>query len=101
MAGNSAFGNITVGATAKLITAKGYKITQDDMFKWLRTNGYLQSGPGAGYNTPHKKYIDMGLFEVKEAKVCVGSFYKKVYTTLVTPKGKRYFIKAFMEKLSA
>lgn len=90
--------SILVGDLAKLICQNGVKIGQKRLFKWLRANGYLIKD-GSSYNMPMQRYMEQGLFEVKESNVQNpdGSI-RTTRTTVVTGKGQIYFTNIFLGK---
>lgn len=57
--------SILIGDLAKLICQNGVQTGQKRLFQWMRENGYLMK-TGASYNMPMQRYIEQGLFEVKE-----------------------------------
>ena len=80
--------SILVGDLAKLICQNGYQIGQKRLFSWLRDNGYLVKS-GSSYNMPMQRYVEQGLFEVKEFVNEKTGFSST--QTLVTPKGRKTF----------
>ena len=60
--------SILIGDLAKLICQNGVQTGQKRLFQWMRENGYLMKS-GASYNMPMQRYIEQGLFEVKESSV--------------------------------
>lgn len=88
--------SILVGDLAKLICQNGYQIGQKRLFDWLRNNGYLVKS-GSSYNMPMQRYVEQGLFEVKESNVQIpdGSV-RTTRTTKVTGKGQVYFVNKFL-----
>ena len=60
--------SILVGDLAKLICQNGYQIGQKRLFDWLRANGYLIK-TGSSYNMPMQRYVEQGLFEIKESNL--------------------------------
>lgn len=60
--------SILIGDLAKLICQNGVQTGQKRLFQWMRENGYLMK-TGASYNMPMQRYIEQGLFEVKESSV--------------------------------
>lgn len=92
--------SILVGDLAKLICQNGYQIGQKRLFEWLRQNNYLIKS-GNSKNMPMQRYIEQGLFEVKESSVQNpdGSI-RVTKTTKVTGKGQIYFINKFVSKES-
>ena len=90
--------SILIGELAKIITQNGYTIGQNRLFNWLRTNGYLGTS-GERYNIPHQKYIEQGLFELKETAINQpGGTVIVSITTKVTGKGQIYFINKFLNQ---
>ena len=71
--------SILIGDLAKLICQNGVQTGQKRLFQWMRENGYLMKS-GASYNMPMQRYIEQGLFEVKESSVPVS------YTHLTLPR---------------
>lgn len=88
--------SILVGDLAKLICQNGVQIGQKRLFQWLRDKGYLMKS-GASYNMPMQRYVEQGLFEVKESNIQNpdGSI-RITRTTKVTGKGQVYFINKFL-----
>ena len=88
--------SILIGDLAKLICQNGIQTGQKRLFQWMRDNGYLMKS-GASYNMPMQRYIEQGLFEVKESSVQNpdGSI-RVTRTTKVTGKGQLYFINKFL-----
>lgn len=88
--------SILIGQLAKLICQNGCSIGQQRLFKWLRENGYLMKY-GSNYNMPMQRYVEQGLFEVKESSVTnPDGSVRLTRTTKVTPKGQIYFINKFL-----
>ena len=71
---------------ADILNVKGYG--RNNLFKFLRENGILNRK-----NEPYRKYIDQGLFEIKESKYIVDNEVKIKPTTYVTQKGLDYIRK--------
>lgn len=90
--------SILIGDLAKLICQNGIQIGQKRLFEWLRNNGYLIK-TGDSKNMPTQRYIEQGLFEIKESNVQNpdGSI-RITKTTKVTGKGQVYFVNKFMNK---
>lgn len=89
--------SILVGELAKLITQNGVQIGQNRMFKWLRENGYLMSS-GTSCNMPMQRYVEQGLFEIKESNIQNADGSVRITrTTKVTGKGQQYFINKFLK----
>lgn len=88
--------SILIGDLAKLICQNGVQTGQKRLFQWMRDNGYLMKS-GASYNMPMQRYIEQGLFEVKESSVHNPDGSVRVTrTTKVTGKGQLYFINKFL-----
>ena len=88
--------SILIGDLAKLICQNGVQTGQKRLFQWMRENGYLMKS-GASYNMPMQRYIEQGLFEVKESSVQNPDGSVRVTrTTKVTGKGQLYFINKFL-----
>lgn len=89
--------SILVGDMAKLISQNGVQIGQKKLFAWLRDNGYLIK-QGNSYNMPKQKYIDQGLFEIREGVIQSASGTPRItYTTRITGKGQQYFSDIFLK----
>lgn len=88
--------SILVGDLAKLICQNGVQIGQKRLFEWLRQNGYLIKS-GASKNMPMQRYVEQGLFEVKESNVQNPDGSVRITkTTKVTGKGQIYFVNKFI-----
>ena len=90
--------SILIGDLAKLICQNGHPIGQKRLFQWMRNNGYLMRS-GSSYNMPMQRYVEQGLFEVKESTINNpdGSI-RLTRTTKVTGKGQVYFINKFLSR---
>ena len=71
---------------ADILNVKGYG--RNNLLKFLRENGILNRK-----NEPYRKYIEQGLFEIKESKYIVDNEVKIKPTTYVTQKGLDYIRK--------
>lgn len=88
--------SILIGELAKLICQNGHSIGQNRMFQWMRDNGYLMSY-GSSRNLPKQKYVERGLFEIRESTVNnPDGSVRLTRTTKVTGKGQIYFINKFL-----
>lgn len=91
--------SILVGDLAKLISQNGYEIGQKRLFDWLRDNGYLMK-VGSSRNMPTQRYVEQGLFEIKESTVNNPDGSVRINrTTKVTGKGQVYFVNKFLNKV--
>lgn len=89
--------SILVGDLAKLICQNGVQIGQKRLFEWLRNNNFLIKS-GASRNMPQQRYIEQGLFEIKESNIQNPDGSVRITrTTKVTGKGQIYFINKFLE----
>ena len=90
--------SILVGDLAKRICQNGYQIGQKRLFAWLRDKGYLIKS-GSSYNMPTQRYIEQGLFEIKESNlVNPDGSVRITRTPKVTGKGQVYFVNKFLSK---
>lgn len=88
--------SILIGDLAKLICQNGYQIGQKRLFQWMRDNGYLIKS-GFSYNMPMQRYVEQGLFEVKESNVQNPDGSVRITrTTKVSGKGQVYFVNKFL-----
>lgn len=88
--------SILIGDLAKLICQNGFQIGQKRLFDWLRDNGYLMKH-GASRNMPVQRYVEQGLFEIKESNVQNPDGSVRITrTTKVTGKGQVYFVNKFL-----
>lgn len=89
--------SILIGDLAKLICQNGYQIGQKRLFSWMRENGYLIKS-GSSMNMPIQRYVEQGLFEVKESNVQNPDGSVRITkTTKVTGKGQIYFVNKFLD----
>lgn len=90
--------SILIGDLAKLICQNGYEIGQKRLFQWLRDNGYLIKN-GASKNMPMQRYVEQGLFEIKESNVVNPDGSVRITkTTKITGKGQVYFVNKFLRE---
>ena len=88
--------SILVGDLAKLICQNGVQIGQKRLFEWLRDNGYLIKS-GNSKNMPTQRYLESGLFEVKESTIQNPDGSVRITkTTKITGKGQQYFVNKFL-----
>ena len=89
--------SILIGDLAKLICQNGFEIGQKRLFQWLRDNGYLVKN-GASKNMPMQRYVEQGLFEIKESNVVNPDGSVRITkTSKVTGKGQVYFVNKFLK----
>jgi len=86
-------GTVKVGDWIKAINDSGdIAMGRNKAFKWFRSSKYLQKD-----NMPYQRYIDNGLFEVKEGLVVTDTKQIPTFTTLLTAKGQMFFAKKLKE----
>ena len=81
---------------AKIISSNGFIIGEKKLFRWLRENRFLNN-----QNEPYQKFIDMGIFNVKEKVIENGNRAFISRTSLITGKGQTYIfekLKTFLEQ---
>ena len=92
--------SILIGDLAKLICQNGYQIGQKRLFEWLRENNFLIKS-GSSRNMPQQRYVEQGLFEVKESSIQNPDGSVRITrTTKVTGKGQVYFVNKFLQEFS-
>lgn len=92
-----------IGELAKLISQEAIrrgeiskKIGQNNLFAWMRSNGYLCKS-GERKNQPLQHYVEQGLFELKKGSYVDSNGVNVLTTTTkVTGKGIIYFINKFL-----
>ena len=84
-----------IGELAKMIAQNGYPIGEKRLFQWLRDNHYL-CDYGERFNQPYQRYIEQGLFTMKQNVFSVNGEMRTRNTTKVTGKGQIYFINKFI-----
>lgn len=93
---SSSSNSILVRDMAKLLKQNGVDIGEKRLFEYLRNNGYLIKRPGADYNSPTQRSMELGLFEIKETVVTHAKDTRVHKTSKITGKGQRYFIEKFI-----
>lgn len=98
---------ILIGELAKILKQNGVETLEADgktlamgpnnLFKWMRANGYLINRKGTDYNTPTQKAMKLKLFRIKESTHVSGDGVVKITkTSKVTGKGQQYFVNKFL-----
>lgn len=88
-------GTCLVGELAKMMTQAGFPIGQNRLFALLRKDGYLGKS-GGNRNVPLQRYVERGLFRIKETAVTHSDGHVTINRTpKVTGKGQRYFIERY------
>jgi anti-repressor protein len=89
--------SILIGDLAKLICQNGVQIGQKRLFEWMRKNNFLIKS-GSSRNMPMQRYVEQGLFEIKESNVQNPDGSVRITkTTKVTGKGQIYFVNQFLK----
>nr|WP_314639716.1 phage antirepressor KilAC domain-containing protein [uncultured Olsenella sp.] len=90
-------GTCLVGELAKMLTQSGFTIGQNRLFKLLRDDGFLGKR-GSNRNVPLQRYVEQGLFRIKETAVAHSDGHVTINrTTKVTGRGQAYFVKRYSE----
>lgn len=85
------------GVDTLMIDGKEYAMGPNNLFKWMRANGYLISRKGTDYNMPTQKSMRMHLFEIKEStRTAPDGHVNIMKTPKVTGKGQVYFVNKFV-----
>jgi len=94
--------SIKIGEFAKILNNLGMDTGPIKLFEWLRENNFLIK-TGEERNNPQQRYINQGIFEVKQGvfKDKETGKFKRYSTTLITGKGQIYFVEKFLGKLKA
>lgn len=88
---------ILVKEMATILTQRGFKIGQNQLFEFLRKNEYLCKREGDMYNLPTKKYEHLFKVTKRIVQNSQGSMVRN--TPKITGKGQLYFMKKFDEFL--
>lgn len=93
--------SILIGDLAKLLKQNGVETGQQRLFSRLRDEGYLMK-TGSSRNMPKQKYVEMGLFQIKETVISnPDGSVRMTKTTKVTGKGQQYFLNKYLKKEEA
>ena len=88
--------SILIGDLAKLLRQNGVDTGQQRLFSRLRDEGYLMK-TGSSRNMPKQKYVEMGLFQIKETVISnPDGSVRMTKTTKVTGKGQQYFLNKYL-----
>lgn len=88
--------SILIDELAKILRQNNVEIGQNRLYDYLRNNGYLHR-KGSQRNLPTQRYMEMGLFEIKESThTNPDGTVLITKTTKVTGKGQQYFINKFL-----
>lgn len=76
----------------KILAGANIKISQDKLFKWLHSKGYIYRDKGTDQWLTYKKYIDMGIFLVSQSRIKIPNFgEKQSFTLKITVIGQKFF----------
>ena len=93
--------SILIGDLAKLLRQNGVETGQQRLFSRLRDEGYLMK-TGSSRNMPKQKYVEMGLFQIKETVISnPDGSVRMTKTTKVTGKGQQYFLNKYLKNKEA
>lgn len=91
-------GTCLVGELAKMMTQAGFTVGQNRLFAILRNDGYLGKS-GSNRNVPLQRYVEQGLFKIKETAVSHADGHVTINRTpKCTGKGQRYFIDRYCKQ---
>lgn len=82
--------SVDFGEFAKCLANDHINIGRNRLMAWLRKEKYIDSA-----NVAYQRYIEQGIFEVKETVYYVGTTYHTSRKTLITPKGQVYLAKKY------
>ena len=85
---------ITMAEMAKIVRDENIDIGRNRLINWLKKNKYLRSN-----GEPYQKYINQGLFDVKESVKCTPYGTKVFPITLVTGKGQIHIVEKLREEV--
>lgn len=90
---------IDIGLLSKLAKDENINIGRNKLFAWLRENEFLQDSE-YHKNEPYQKYVNQGIFEVKEYTYTTPYGEKCGTKTYVTGKGQIYIIEKLRKAFS-
>lgn len=80
--------SVDFGEFAKCLANDHINIGRNRLMAWLRKEKYIDAS-----NIAYQKYIQQGIFEVKETVYYIGKASHTARKTLITPKGQVYLAK--------
>ena len=93
---NASATSILVGDLAKLLRQNGVDVGQNRLFQRLRDEGFLIKS-GERRNMPTQRYMDSGLFQIKETSINNPDGSIRVTKTVkVTGKGQQYLLNRYL-----
>ena len=88
---------LTIAEFAKIVQDEDIKIGRNKLFDWLRENEYIRPGS----REPYQRYVDQGLFRVKETVKHHAYGYNVFPQTFITGKGQIYFVEKLRSQFKA
>lgn len=94
-------GTCLVGELAKMMTQAGFTVGQNRLFAILRNDGYLGKS-GSNRNVPLQRYVEQGLFKIKETAVSHADGHVTINRTpKCTAKAQVFFINKYCGEKNA
>ena len=94
----SSINGILVGNFARLLKNANINFGRNDLFSWLRRNGYLMKQSGES-NHPKERWLKQGIFTLTQETKDTSNGSKVVSTTMITGKGQLYLLDKIVEDL--
>lgn len=92
-------GMVLIGNLQYVFHENGINIQQDDLYEWLRAEGYLIRRKGDEYVVPMQCCLDMDLMRfIKKVVVLPDSAIETDMFTIVTEVGQQYFIDRWLSQ---
>lgn len=88
--------SILVSDMAIILKQSGVETGKERFYEWLRGNGYVYR-QACGQNLPTQRSLELGIMEVKHVPKTNAYGRTEVRrTTMITPKGRKYFYEKVM-----
>ena len=88
--------SILVSDLAIILKQSGVETGKERFYEWLRGNGYVYR-QACGQNLPTQRSLELGIMEVKHVPKTNAYGRTEVRrTTMITPKGRKYFYEKVM-----
>ena len=88
--------SILVSDMAIILKQSGVETGKERFYEWLRGNGYVYR-QACGQNLPTQRSLELGIMEVKHVPKTNAYGRTEVRrTTIITPKGRKYFYEKVM-----
>lgn len=84
--------SVDFGEFAKCLANDHIDIGRNRLMAWLRKEKYIDAA-----NIAYQRYIQQGIFDVKETVYYIGRTPRTARKTLITPKGQVYLAKKVAE----